>query len=131
MKVIFIGIFLAFAFLQCTSQPSNTESDPQLIEKTEKIRDLLIKEDYSSIPTDFNKQMIEALKPEKIEEVWKGIIKQIGNYESNGEIISDQIQGYRVVYSILKFEKAPIKLKVVFDENDQVGGLFFVPVNAK
>lgn len=131
MKTSLIGIILSMFFFQCSSQANNSETDTQLVEKTEKIRNWLVKEEYNNVPTDFNNQMTEALKPEQIQQVWEGLIKQMGSYDSYGETSSGEIQGYRVVYSILKFEKAPIKLKVVYDGEDKVAGLFFVPVNAK
>ena len=131
MKNTILGIFLSLFCLQCISQASNPESDPQLAAKTEKIRDGLIHEDYNKVTADFNSQMSAALKPEQLKQVWEGLIQQLGNYDSYGDISSSEIEGYRVIYSILKFEKAPIKLKVVFDDDDNVAGLFFVPVNAQ
>ncbi|MEM9339598.1 MAG: DUF3887 domain-containing protein [Bacteroidota bacterium] len=130
MKTTLMMILLATLCFQCTSQ-NTIENEPELIKKSEKIKNMLIQTDYDGVTADFNSQMMEALKPAQLKQVWEGLIQQIGNYQSDGAVTSSRLQGYRVIYSILKFEKSPFKLKVVFDQEDQVAGLFLIPVNAK
>lgn len=129
MKTISLYLVLVLLFFQCAQ--ASVEGEDQLIEISDKILNNLIENDFEAVRSDFNDQMIAALDAEKLEMVWSGLTQQIGSYQSKGNITTDKAQGYRVIYTILKFEQSPFKLKVVFDESDKVAGLFLVPTNAK
>lgn len=129
MKKMTTILLILLVFTQCNS--SLQQSNEELVEISEKVLSNLVKEDFEACRVDFNSTMQSALPADKLQEVWNGLIKQVGAYKEPGETIEDTIQGYRVVYIILKFEESPFKLKVVFDDKDLIAGLFVVPVNAK
>ncbi|MCV9387740.1 DUF3887 domain-containing protein [Reichenbachiella ulvae] len=129
MKTTSLFLFASLLFFQCAN--ATIEGEDELIEVSDKILDNLIKNDFEAARSDFNDQMTAALQAQQLKEVWNGLSTQLGSYQSKGDVTTDTIQGYRVVYTILKFEQSPFKLKVVFDDADKVAGLFLVPTNAK
>lgn len=129
MKTVSLYLVLVLLFFQCAQ--ASVEGEEQLIKISDKILDNLVQNDFEAARSDFNDQMIAALDAEKLKMVWTGLTQQIGSYQSKGNITTEEAQGYRIVYTILKFEQSPFKLKVVFDDSDKVAGLFIVPTNAK
>ncbi len=124
-----ICLFFLLLVFACSSQP--VDNQDTLIKISNEILGNLVEEKFTDVRSDFNGKMLNALSMEQIEALWKGLVSQFGSYTSAGETLSDKIEEYRVVYTILKFEKSPLKLKVVFDQDDKVAGLFLIPVNAK
>lgn len=129
MKTTSLLIIVSLLFFQCAS--ATVEGEDEIIKVSDKILDNLIKNEFEAARSDFNDQMAAALQAEQLKQVWDGLSTQLGDYQSKGDVTTDTIQGYRVVYTILKFEQSPFKLKVVFDDADKVAGLFLVPTNAK
>lgn len=122
---------LAFFAFNCNSTSKPIEGEEKLVGISEEILKNLDEGDFDNVRSDFNTKMKEVLSSESIKTVWDGLEAQIGEYQSKGEVITDTLQGYRVVYIICKFAQSPFKLKVVFDESNLVAGLFLIPVNQK
>lgn len=75
----------------------------------------------------FNTEMAEALSSEKLERTWNELISNVGKFK---EIVGTRIteeKGYRVVYVTCEFARASLDIKVVFDEEAKIAGLWFVP----
>lgn len=130
MKNLLLLIVSLF-FFNCTYANKPIEDEEKLVEISEGVLQHLVAKEFSQIPEDFNARMKDALTPDMLKEVWNGLVAQIGEYQEKGNVITDVIKGYRVVYIICKFETQPFKLKVVFDDQDLVAGLFIIPVNQK
>jgi len=124
-------IFIIILSMNCTTRSQPIENEDKLVGISTEILENLVNGHYSKTTKDFNDKVIQALSPEKLAEVYEGLTSQIGNYKEKGETITDVIDGYRIVYIIMKFEKSPFKLKVAFDNDDKVAGLFLIPVNVK
>jgi hypothetical protein len=76
----------------------------------------------------FNTEMAEALPPQKLEATWNSLISNVGEFKEIVETRTTEEKGYRVVYVTYEFAKASLDIKVVFDEEAQIAGLWFVDV---
>ena len=76
---------------------------------------------------DFDTTMMNALGPTKLQEFSKQLIAQAGAFKSVGAPQLTTEQGYRVVVLPTTFERGNINVRVVFDGNGKVAGLFFRP----
>ncbi len=71
--------------------------------------------------------MIKAMPEVRLKETWQQLLGQVGAFKSQLGSRTDTSQGYRIVYVTCEFEKAVIDVRVVFNAQDQVSGLFFTP----
>jgi len=69
--------------------------------------------------------MAAAMPPAKLEEAWKSL-SSFGAYESQSGVRSAKEQGFDVAYVTCAFEKGSVTVKVVFDQDGEVTGLWFV-----
>jgi dienelactone hydrolase len=108
-----------------TAGPLPATSDLQ-VKARRLVRDLE-KEDYRAATGDFDGVMQKGLTPDKLETIWKDLQKKLGPFQEVRGARSDKVQGYDVVFVTCHFDKADVDMKVVFNSDKQVTGLFFVP----
>jgi hypothetical protein len=82
---------------------------------------------YADAAKDFDTTMMNALGPAKLGEFAKQLTSQAGAYKSVGAPQLTTEQGYRVVVLPATYERANLNVRVVFDGNGKVAGLFFRP----
>jgi hypothetical protein len=99
-------------------------------EKSKAILACFEKGDYVGISKDFDETMKAQLSASKLKEVWNMLNQQAGPYIKPSTVSDTIYQQYRIVYTICIFQNAKLKMKTVFDRNEKVAGLFFVPENA-
>jgi hypothetical protein len=95
--------------------------------------DLLAKRDFARAVSLFDSTMKGALPEPKLREVWQTLQQQVGPFRSRAGSADTRVEeqdGYKIVFIPCQFERAALDMKVVFDSNRQVAGLFFVPANA-
>ncbi len=89
------------------------------------------KAEYSKIVLLFDETMKTALPEAKLKSVWDDLNSKCGEYQKFSEIAEGKIQIYDVTYVLCHFEKVNLKMKVVFNDKNQIAGLFFIPENQK
>lgn len=125
-----VALLWTFSLMStCLSQSS--EEEQKRIEITSQIAKQFESGDYELIRGQFDANMKAALSADQLKEVWEQLLSQLGEYEERGVVTTSKIQQYEVVYMELKFRLAPFKLKVVFNEAEEVAGLFLIPVTAE
>jgi hypothetical protein len=72
--------------------------------------------------------MQRVMPPEKLQSVWGQITAQAGEFIRVLSTRSAREVGFRVVYVTCKFAYTPLNIKVVFDREERVRGLWFLPV---
>lgn len=81
---------------------------------------------YEEASKMFNKQMAAAMPASKLGELWSGLLVQAGRWLQITRTKFIQESGYRVVYVTAAFEKGSVDIKVVFDDEAKVAGLWLV-----
>jgi len=89
------------------------------------------KTDYSKIVLQYDETMKTALPEDKLKLVWEDLNSKCGKFQKYSEITEGKIQTYDVTYVLCHFEKMNLKMKLVFNEKNQIAGMFFVPENQK
>jgi hypothetical protein len=89
--------------------------------------DLLVKENFAGAVARFDSTMKSALPEQKLGEAWQTLLQQAGPFQKRVGTRLEEQEGYRIVFVTCQFERAVLDMKVVFDSNRQVTGLFFVP----
>ena len=75
----------------------------------------------------FNDAMKAAISEDKLAEIWNSLSLQCGAYLGHGESVASEVQGMIVVNHLLDFETIDLDIRLAFDAQNQVSGLFFVP----
>ena len=86
---------------------------------------LLVQEKYDSATENFDSTMMRVMPPAKLEEVWKGILISVGPFKAQRRTRTEKVAKYDIVYVTCDFEKLALDVKVVFDSERKVSGLFF------
>lgn len=79
---------------------------------------------YENARKEFDKKMAAAAPSSKLEEIWTATTSQAGNWEKIGGTRFAEEAGYRVVYVTSLFEKGSLDIKVVFDNQGKISGMW-------
>ena len=90
----------------------------------------LAKGDYAAAGRDFDETMKKAAGPELLEKLWKGLVAQYGEFRSQAQALRKPLGKFQGVTVRCEFAKAPVGLRVVFNNQDQVSGLNLVNLAA-
>ncbi|NLA10854.1 MAG: DUF3887 domain-containing protein [Firmicutes bacterium] len=88
----------------------------------------LAKSDYEGAVDYFDAKMKRAMPVRKLEQIWTELEGQIGPYEQQTDMREEFVDGYDVVFVTAEFRDDSVVIRVVFDENRRVAGLWFDPV---
>ncbi|MHC4623202.1 MAG: DUF3887 domain-containing protein [Planctomycetota bacterium] len=74
-----------------------------------------------------DQNMKTALPADTLEQTWTATVAQVGAFKQQIGARTEKQAGYDVVLVTCEFEKGPLDVKIVYDNNRKVAGLFFVP----
>jgi hypothetical protein len=87
----------------------------------------LANRNYEKAVENFDSTMKQVLPAEKLKQVWESLIAQSGAFVEQRGVREEKILGYNVIFVTCQFEKSVLDAKVVFNNKEQIAGLFFVP----
>ncbi|WP_254509432.1 alpha/beta hydrolase [Anatilimnocola floriformis] len=82
---------------------------------------------FDEVTSQFNLTMRLLLPAVQIRAVWEGTANAYGKFQKIGGTRATEADGYFIVFVTLEFARGKLDAKVVYDKNDRVSGLFFVP----
>jgi len=133
LLVIMGVLVLAFSLL-FSSAPNITQQTPTSTPNLEKIArtfvNFLSEGKFEEPCGLFNKEMAAAMPSEKLKEVWDGLISKFGEFEEIAKTKLAEEAGYRMVYVTCKFAKTSLDLKLVFDKEGKIAGLWVFPAQS-
>lgn len=132
LTVLIIGILaLLSLFLYAQTNVAYAmavaSTEPDLETKALTFVNLLVEGKFEDAVKLFNTKMVEALPPKRLKETWNGLIEKVGEFKNVTDTRIVEEKGYRVVYVTCEFVKTSLNIKVVFDEEGKIAGLWFVP----
>lgn|GEM_PF-2543110 len=83
--------------------------------------------DFEAVHKSFNEVMAKALPVDRIKEVWAQVTSQVGDFKRITKTRLTEEAGYKVVYVTCEFAQTSLDLKLAFDKEGKVAGLFFRP----
>lgn len=125
MKRIIVVIFLCSLSTLIFSQESKN------IDISKMVINSFQKNEFTKIVELFDQTMKTALPVEKLKLVWDDLNYKCGKFQKMSTITVDKIQNYDMTYILCHFENMTLKMKTVFNEKNQIAGLFFIPENQK
>jgi fermentation-respiration switch protein FrsA (DUF1100 family) len=83
--------------------------------------------DFSAGFLRFDDTMKKALPEAKLKEVWEQLLVQVGEYQGETNVRTETKSGYQIVILTSQFAKALLNVRIVFDTQGRISGLFFQP----
>lgn len=117
MKKLFIFVLILLILSITFSQV-----DENLIAKNFVI--LLDEEKYEEAVEFFDASVKNLISANKLEELWKGLERQVGNFREILGVRDEVVDSYKIVYVTCEFDLIDIDIKIVFS-NKKIVGLFF------
>jgi len=92
---------------------------------------LLAKEDFGAAVAQFDRAMTKGLPEARLRTSWRDTVKQFGSFKKQLRTRTKEQAGYQVVLVTCQFERGALDVKVVYDGQNRVTGLWLVPSGAK
>jgi hypothetical protein len=105
--------------------PSGVDLTPQ----AQEFVTFLSQGNYSECVARFDQTMKDGLPESKLNDAWNTIQDQAGPFQKQIGVRQTREGGYDVVYVTCQFERANIDVKVVYDTEQLVTGLWFRPAS--
>lgn len=105
---------------------SSTPSDA-LVEKAKSIVSSMAEGDFATPVESFDATMKASMSASQLEAAWKALIGRTGDFVEVTSTRTEKSGGSEAVFVTCKFATTPLDVKVVFDSEGLVSGLWFVP----
>jgi len=121
-RTLLMLIFCTLSTILFAQENRNTEISKLVINSFQN-------NEFSKIVDTFDQNMKNALPADKLKLVWDDLNSKCGKFQKMTEITVGKIQTYDITYTLCHFENMKLKMKLVFDKENKIAGLFFVPEN--
>ncbi len=127
------ALFSLMIALVITPLAFSDQHNPHLPEKSTNVKkaeafiDLLAAGEYEKAVADFDATMTRVMPASKTREVWEQVLKQVGTFKSRLSVRAESAGIYDIILVTCQFAKTKLDVKVVFDPQQKIAGLFFVP----
>ena len=85
---------------------------------------------FAAAANRFDANMKTALPEAKLKDTWAQLISQAGAFQKHTGTLTQEAQGYQIVFVTCEFAKARIYVQVTFNAQGQIAGLYFAPAPA-
>ena len=120
------ALILTISFISCgekNDSPKVGDLTPLAIGFVES----LVKEDFANAVKNFDNTMKGVMPEAKLQEAWQGLLAQSGSFKKQTGVWQTQEKGFNIVFVTCEFENATLNIKVVFNNTNEISGLWFVP----
>lgn len=116
-----VSVFIVFLSTSIVFMNSNIEM------LAKEFVDQLVKGEYEAAYLKFDSTMKKALPVKKLEETWQSVISQCGSFKRQVRLRNETQPELTTFFVTCEFEKAVLDIKVVFNDQSEISGLWFVP----
>ena len=88
----------------------------------------LLQADFKAAVSRFDEQMKNAFSEAKLQESWQSVIAEAGTLLQLTPTRTTEMEGYKIVFIKCSFQRLDIDVQVAFNEQGQISGLNFMPV---
>ncbi len=120
-------VFIFFSFMLLPAQTQENSDLEELITQAKEFVDLMVKGEFSKAVENFDSVMTKAMPEEKLKDVWQRIVKQAGPFQKRKGTRTESLPKFEIVYVTCQFSKGDLDVKVVFNREKKITGLWFVP----
>lgn len=122
---------LVFTLLLAACSKGNTDKTPppegEPPEVASRFVALLQAGDYDTAVSYFDSTMKNQLPAKQLQTAWESLLQQAGNFRQEVAKKSEETGGYEIIIVTAQFEQAYIDIRITFDSDNRIAGLFFAP----
>ena len=128
MKLLHILSMLLILTLSSPLLPQQEiDRDSYHINLAKEFVETLVTGDFIRSVARFDSTMKRLMPAEKTEEIWNGLLSKLGTFHEQIAVRQEKYKQYKIVYVTCQFKHSQFDVKVVFNPQNQIAGLFFVP----
>ena len=124
--MLLLALVLTISFISCGEKKDGPKVG-DLTPLATGFVELLVKEDFANAVKNFDNTMKGVMSEVKLQEAWQGLLAQSGSFKKQTGVRQTQEQGFNIVLVTCEFEKSTLNIKVVFNNTNEISGLWFVP----
>ena len=131
-RVLFITLaifLLSSTLLGCRQKEETLPPEGEFAEIATEFVEELTEEEFESAAGKFNEEMRRAMPKELLGQTWKQLEDQVGPFIQIIILREEIVQEYDVIFVTTEFENEFIDIRVVFDKEKWIAGLFFEPAS--
>ncbi len=113
--------------IELTSQPRTRTKAAAQQAPTNPFVELLTTEQFPAATESFDETMKNALPADKLQELWESTVSQMGPFSKQLTTRTEKQDEFDIVLVTCEFQNGTLDLKVVYNAEKQVAGLFFTP----
>lgn len=87
----------------------------------------MVKGDFDTVAARFNTKMREALSTDRLRTTWTTLEGQVGTFQKQSGATTSQQNGLDIVVIACAFANATLDVRITYDADDKIAGLFIVP----
>lgn len=95
--------------------------------RAEAFVDTLVDSRFEEAAAEFDERMTDAMPPAKLQQVWSSLVGQAGAFQERVVSRTEKAGGFQMGIVTCRFERAVLDVKVVYNADGRVGGLWFAP----
>lgn len=119
---------LLVTFVSCFNQKPVSPAS-----KAVAIVEMMARGDFAGATTGFDDKLKKALSPQELETAWKELISQAGAFKKQEGVETSRQKQDEAVYDVVlvkcEFERSFLGVRIAFNVEQKVAGLFFVPTS--
>ena len=127
MTTLVRGSLLFLVIALFTASSTAQSADEQLVERGKSVINLMNEGKFAEVVAQFDDRMKQALTVERLEQTWKTIIGQAGEFKGISETSTMKVQNMDVVMMTCNFEKISLQGALAFDPEKKIAGFQMVP----
>ncbi len=120
-------VVLGAVFLT-NAQPASQPADKHPVDLAKEFVTLLANEQFPNAVEQFDKRMKKSLPADKLASTWRSTTAPAGPFIQRLGIRQEKFLASDIVIITCEFEKGPLDVKVVYDSQRRISGLWFLPV---
>ncbi len=130
-KVLYIILVLSITLVLfgCQKPPAVPEESTPIsqenIDNANLFVDLLEGRDFEAAVELFDDEMLKVMPADKLETTWDDLNKQAGAFKEKLEVKTELQSEYEIAHVVSQFEKSKLNIKVIFNSEGEISGLWF------
>ena len=121
-----LAVAIVAVVVVCSAFYYSQLTNPDLETRARDFVNFLRSEESEKAYSLFNNQMAEAISLEDLRTIWSELEDRVGSYKGIVATKTETEMGYRVIYVTTEFEETELDIKVVFDSEAKIAGLWFI-----
>lgn len=129
-KIVILLIVLVLVLSGCAKKEQALPLEGDINALASDFIQLLVNEEFESATNYFDADMLKALPQDKLGQIWGQLKDQVGAYQNELSRKQEVTDGYDVIIVTADFEKSPLNIRMVFNSDKRISGLFFQPADS-